>query len=136
MKIYEIIFTKTMIRKEIAEKLSEYELNDNYYKFDNYKSNILFYEIEEATKFYEKLKNNEMKIKQVNGFFNLKYYEIDNIELNELILDNNIYKKEIEELGGLNANRIKIYENILSDITLKQTGFTIKDLKKYIKEGK
>lgn len=136
MKIYEVIFTKTMIMKDIAEKLSEHELNDNYYKFNNYDSNILFYEIEDAKKFYEKLKNNDMKIKQVKGFFNLKYYEIDNIQLNELILDNSINKKEIEENGGITANRIKIYENTLSDINIKHAGFSIKDLKNYIKESK
>ena len=113
MKIYEIIIRKTMIRKDIAEKCSEQELNERFYQFDKYDGNILFYSIEDAMKLYNVLEKNESGIQLVNGFFfNLKYYQLMNIEMNELIVDDSIINKEFESFGGLNKHKLEVYENV------------------------
>lgn len=136
MKIYEIIIRKTMIRKDIAEKCSEQELNERFYQFDKYDGNILFYSIEDAMKLYNDLEKNESGIQLVNGFFNLKYYQLMNIEMSELKVDDSIINKEFESFGGLNKHKLEVYENTLVDNIIKEKNYSIKDLKNYIKEGK
>lgn len=139
MKIYEIILRKTMIMKDIAEKTSEEELNDRYYQFDKYDGNILFYEDEQykAMKLYKAIEKEEIHPQLINGYFKTKYYKIGNVELNELKIDERFINKEkIEKTGGLMNHKLDIYVNTLSEIIIKSKSYTIKDLKKYIKNAK
>lgn len=125
-----------MIRKDIAEKCSEQELNERFYQFDKYDGNILFYSIEDAMKLYNALEKDESGIHLVNGYFNKKYYRLMNLELSELIVDDSIINKDFESFGGLNNHKLEVYENTLVDNIIKEKSYTIKDLKNYIKEGK
>lgn len=136
MKIYEIISKRTMIRKDLAERLSKEELNDNYFNYSNYEGNILFYSYEESLKVF-KIITNDLKIKLVKGYFGMDYYALSSVTLSELIVDDNVIDKEkIERCGGLNNHKLKVYENTLVDNIIKEKSYTIKDLKNYIKEGK
>lgn len=49
MKVYNIS-KRTMIRKDLAERLAKEELNDNYFNYSNYEGNKLFYDYEESLK--------------------------------------------------------------------------------------
>lgn len=137
MKIYEIISKRTMIRKDLAEKLAKEELNDNYFNYSNYEGNILFYSYEESLKVF-KLITNDLKIKLVKGYFEIDYYALSSVTLSELIVDDNVIDKEkIESCGGLNNHKLEIYENTIVDNLIKEKSYSINDLKKYIKkEGK
>lgn len=136
MKVYEIVLIKTMIRKDLAEKESEQELNNEIYQLDKYGENIMFYDFETAMNFYEALEKS-LKIELVNGFFNQSYYKLYFFQINELIVDDSVIKKEkIESFGGLNNHKLEIYENTLVVNIIKEKNYTIKDLKNYIKEGK
>lgn len=132
MKIYEIISKRTMVRRDLAERLSKEELNDNYF---NYEGNILlFYSYEESLKVF-KIITNDLKIKLVKGYFGNDYYALSSVTLSELIVDDNVIDKEkIERCGGLNNHKLEIYKNTIDDNLIKEKSYSINDLKNYIKK--